>query len=134
MACDLGPSTAQCDFILQGRGFEAMAKTGRWPMDPINGTEYKWHVGTLTITAGLEKLSGGGGGVSATPVTTTTVSTEAGGAQVTAGVGASTGSSPGLSAASSTGAPTSGAGSVVSRSVGGVVMGLAILCGVCLLK
>ena len=137
MACELGPSTAQCDFILQGRGPEAIAQTGRWPMDPINGTEYEWGVQTLTITAGLEKLSGGGGA----PGTTTT-STDAAGAQATAGVGASTGSSPGLTGpqqtasdtlSAATGAPTSGAGSLVSRAGGGLVMGLAVFCGVGLL-
>ena len=135
MACELGPSTAQCDFILQGRGPEAVAQTGRWPMDPINGTDYEFNLQMLTITAGLEKLYGGGDGD--TPVTTT-VGTESSGAQATAG----TGSSPGLNGpqetgsvaasgalSAATGAPTSGAGSLVPRAIGGVGMGLAVLCG-----
>ena len=81
-----------------------MAKTGRWPGDPISGLDYEYNVRTMTITAGLEKLSGGGDGVTTEPMTTTT-STEVAGTQGTASVGASTGSLPGLSAATSAPCP-----------------------------
>lgn len=58
MECVLGPSTAVCVSILDGSIPEIIEEpTGRFPMAPINGTEFTGNYQTYTITGGLEKLS-----------------------------------------------------------------------------
>ncbi|KAK3314348.1 hypothetical protein B0H66DRAFT_376657 [Apodospora peruviana] len=127
--CDVGPSTAQCDFSLNGREAEAIAQTGRWPLDNINGTEFDWYSQAFTITGGLEKLSGPAASEGDNHVSATTTVSGAGEASSTP---ATTGSSPVVpgpgatssgTTSSSSAAPTSGArsqlltGGGVSRAV-----------------
>ncbi|KAK4169598.1 hypothetical protein QBC43DRAFT_330019 [Cladorrhinum sp. PSN259] len=120
--CDVfGTTTASCDFILDGRAAEAQAQTGRWPNDPdeYTGTDFDIYYQPFTITAGLEKLSGGGGsGSGGNGVVVTTTTTAGSPAETTP---AGTGSAPLAAGAQETGAgssaatgnaavPTSGAG------------------------
>lgn len=138
MACevDAPESHAQCDFFLDGRGAEAMAQTGRWPMDPITATYFALYSQAVTITAGAEKIRAVDGNKSTptTPATTTgglgddhtaTITSPAQGEATTTGTLAAGGN-------------TSTSGAIHSRSyrtgLGTVVVGAAaVFFGACLL-
>ncbi|KAM7190215.1 hypothetical protein V8F20_009837 [Naviculisporaceae sp. PSN 640] len=131
VACkvDAPAAHAQCDFILDGRGAEAMAETGRWPMDPITASEFALYSQAVTITAGVEKIRAVKGNKGASPTSPPTAS----------GAGTdplATITSSAQGQATGTGTPAAGdntstSGSVNSRrhymSSGAVIMGAAAI-------
>ena len=119
----MAPESALCDFFLDGREAEAMAATGRWPMDPINGTEFRSSLQPLTITAGLEKLA----------AATAAVTTRATSSASAGGVGAT----PSISHSAPTSAPTtttaSPSSAVTKYSETGLLLTLGVTFGTLLL-
>ena len=121
MDCILpGPSTAICETIREGSALELMEEpAGRWPIDPISGSDFEGYYQTFTITAGLEKLS-----VATTAATSgTSVETAGGSTRETGSKTSSGGGAPGESG------KDSGAGSVVRVWMGGLVVGALVLWG-----
>ncbi|KAK4182566.1 hypothetical protein QBC35DRAFT_457169 [Podospora australis] len=136
--CDIfGTTSASCNFILDGDRTKdnMIAGPGTWPAyipdeddeDLYSGTWFPEWYQAVTVTAGIEKLSGGGKQKAQTNLNTAasaTTTTVASGAGET-GFPASTGSSPvspGVqetdtpSASGSTAVPTSGAGSLLNAA------------------